>query len=288
MHGALKRLSPEEFPLRLREIPDAPKQLYVEGALPSYDVPWLTIVGSRSCTAYGKQVCRELVSGLRGHNVVIVSGLAYGIDAEAHKAALEAGLTTVAVPGSGLNRDVLYPRAHVALADEIIKAGGALLSELDPEQGAAPWTFPKRNRVMVGLSNAVLLIEAREKSGTLITARLASEYNRDLLAVPGSIFSEESKGVHQFLKLGATPVTTTADILETLGIKTNSATHTHTHANLSQHELLVFHSLSSSPLERDALIAAIELPITEANILLSTMELKGLILEEFGVIRIRQ
>ena len=134
-------------------------------------------------------MCKHLIEGLRGYPIVIVSGLAYGADAAAHRAALEVGLPTVAVPGSGLDWDILYPRANVGLAREILKAGGALLSEEEPETKAADWTFPKRNRVMAGLSRATLIIEAKELSGSLITARLTVEYNRELLVVPGSIFS---------------------------------------------------------------------------------------------------
>src|SRR3990167_1697881 len=132
MKDELKLLSPKQFPPLLRQIPDAPKKLYVRGELPSTERAWLCVVGSRAITNYGRQVCRHLIEGLRGYPIVIVSGLAYGVDAEAHKAALEAGLPAVAVPGSGLGWDVLYPRANVSLAKEILKACGALLSEFEP------------------------------------------------------------------------------------------------------------------------------------------------------------
>ena len=231
---------------------------------------------------------KHLIEGLRGYPVVIVSGLAYGTDAEAHRAALDAGLPTVAVPGSGLDWDVLYPRANVGLAREILKAGGALLSEEKPETKAADYTFPKRNRIMAGLCRAVLIIEAKEQSGSLITARLTVEYNRDLLVVPGSIFSEESKGTHQFLRLGATAVTSPEDILVALGIakRDDAETLASLRADLSEDELRVIEILST-PLARDELIEALELPITDVNILLSTMEIKGLLVEELGVVRVR-
>src|SRR3989344_4795871 len=182
MKDDLKLLSPKDFPPLLREIPDAPKKLYVRGKLPSFNSAWLAVVGSRACTPYGRQALRYLIEGLRGYPVVIVSGLAYGIDAEAHKAALEAKLPTVAVPGSGLDWNVLYPRANVNLAREILKAGlsgqgGALLSEFEPNLKAADYTFPQRNRIMAGLCKAALVVEAKERSGSLITARLATEYN---------------------------------------------------------------------------------------------------------------
>ncbi|MSU74099.1 DNA-protecting protein DprA [Candidatus Kaiserbacteria bacterium] len=288
MSQELKRLSPQEFPPLLREISDPPKQLYLRGEMPSTEHKWLAVVGSRAMTAYGKAACRYLLEGLRGYPIVIVSGLAYGVDAEAHKTALDAGLTTVAVPGSGLDWDALYPRANVGLAREILKAGGALLSEFKPEQKATDYTFPQRNRIMAGLSHATLIIEAKEKSGSLITAKLVTEYNRDLLVVPGSIFSIESKGTHQFLRLGATAATSPEDILVALGIakREGALSLNELRDDLSPDELRVF-EIIHSPVSRDELISNLELPITEANVLLSTMEIKGLIVEELGVVRIR-
>jgi DNA processing protein len=288
MESDLKALAPADFPALLQEIPDRPKRLYLRGELPSSSYKWLAVVGSRACSDYGRRVCRYLIEGLRGYPIVIVSGLAYGIDAEAHRNALDAGLTTVGVPGSGLDWNVLYPRANVALAHEILEKGGALLSEEEPGQRAADYTFPKRNRVMAGMTHATLVIEAKEKSGSLITAKLAAEYNRELLVVPGSIFSEESKGTHQFLRLGATAITSPEDILVALGIekRASASSFSELREDLSPEELRVFEIIASA-VPRDELLSALELPITEANVLLSTMELKGLIVEELGVVRIR-
>ena len=284
MTDELKLLSSSDFPLLLSEIPDPPKQLYVRGKMPSFDHAWLAVVGSRAATAYGRQVCDYLIEGLRGYPIVVVSGLAYGIDACAHKAALNTGLPCVAVPGSGLNWDVMYPRANVNLAKEILKAGGAHLSEFDSDQKAADYTFPQRNRIMAGMCKATLVIEAKERSGSLITARLATEYNRELLVVPGSIFSEASRGTHQFLKLGATPVTEPADILRVLGLDVGLTKSHIDRSDLSFDETRVL-DVISEPCSRDELLAALELPISDANILLSTMEIKGLIKEEFGLVR---
>lgn len=283
MDGVLSKLSPKDFPPLLREIPGAPKQLYVRGALPSFDWKWLAIVGSRAITPYGKQVVRHLIEGLRGYSIVIVSGNCYGVDAEAHSAAMEYGLPTVGVPGSGLNWDVLYPRMNVRLAERILKSGGALLSEFEPDMRATLYTFPKRNRIMAGMCHATLMIEAKEKSGSLITARLTTEYNRELLVVPGSIFSAESRGTHQFLKLGATPVTDAEDILRALNIDV-SKKETAERKDLSEEEKRVL-SLIVSPLSRDELLRALHMPTSEAQVLLSLMEIKGLIVEEYGSIR---
>lgn len=288
MKDGLKQILPADFPPLLREIADPPKQLWVRGDMPSIDKKWLAVVGSRAMTPYGRQAVHYLIEGLRGYPVVIVSGLAYGVDAEAHKTALDSGLTTVAVPGSGLDWNVLYPKAHAGLAREILAAGGCLLSEEKPDAKTMDYMFPKRNRIMVGLSHATLVIEAKEKSGSLITAKLATEYNRELLVVPGSIFSAESRGTHQFLRLGATAATSPDDILVALGISKREGplTLNELRDDLSPDEQRVFEILHS-PAPRDALMDELALPVTEANVLLSTMELKGLIVEELGVVRIK-
>lgn len=281
----LKPYSVHDFPPLLREIKDRPKKIYVRGELPNFDHTWLAVVGSRACTTYGERVVKFLIDGLRGYPVVIVSGLAYGVDALAHRAALDAGLPTVAVPGSGLDWNVLYPKANVGLAREIISKGGALLSEFEPDTKTMDYMFPQRNRIMAGMCKATLVIEAKEKSGSLITAKLAADYNRDLLVVPGSIFSAESKGVHQFLKLGATPITSVEDLLQALGFALREKREI-LRGDVSEDEMRVIDILAS-PVSRDELIDALELPISDVNILLSTMEIKGLIVEELGVVRVR-
>lgn len=285
MADELKSLSPSDFPPLLQQIPDTPKKLYVRGELPSTDRAWLAVVGSRAMTPYGKQVCEYLVSGLAGYPIVIVSGLAFGVDAHALRCALDAGLPSVAVPGSGLDWNTIYPRANVNLAREIITKGGALLSEFEPGQKAADWTFPRRNRVMAGLCSATLMIEAKEKSGSLITAKLTVDYNRELLVVPGSIFSAESAGTHQFLRLGALAVTSPQDILAALGIVAQTS-NALSRNDLSPEEIRVV-EIVSSPLSRDELIRELDIPASQANILLSMMELKGVIVEELGMIRVR-
>lgn len=270
----------KELP-RLVEIPEPPLEVTVRGALPPHNTKCLAVVGSRDYTNYGKQAVEYLIGGLRGYPVSIISGLALGIDALAHKAALENNLYTLAVPGSGIDDTVIYPRNHRGLAHEILKNGGGVLSEFEPTFIAAPWSFPKRNRIMVGLSHAVLLIEAGEKSGTLITARLTADYNRDLLAVPGNIFSKNSVGVHQFIKLGATPITTPEDILIALGIEEKESS-LRTHTSLSKEELLVL-SLLTEPKEQDTLIRALPYAPEMTLMLLMRMELSGAIREQNGV-----
>ena len=270
----IRELSTAETSPLLQEIPDSPKKLYLRGNLPPQGTKCLAVVGSRNYTNYGAQVVEYLISGLKGYPISIISGLALGIDSLAHTAALEYGLYTLSVPGSGLDDYVLYPRRNRGLAMRILKQGGGLLSEFEPDFSATPWSFPQRNRIMAGLSHAVLIIEAAEKSGTLITARLATDYDRDLLVVPGNIFSESTKGTHQFLKLGATPITTPSDILEVLDIEPKSHTKTESALHLSGQEQKVLNVLTQ-PRDRDELIRLLNLPIHEANTLLMQMELQG-------------
>lgn len=275
----IKLLNPSSFRQHhldpLLEIPQPPAQLWYQGALPKADITLLAVVGSREYTTYGKQVVEELIAGLAGYPVGIVSGLALGIDGLAHTAALKHRLYTLAVPGSGLDPSVLYPATHKKLAQDILASGGGLISELSPTTHAAQWTFPQRNRIMAGLCKATLLIEASEKSGTLITARMTVDYNRELLAVPGSIFSKNSYGTHQFLKLGATMVTSASDILLELGIDENETTPNTPH-NLEPEEEKVLKILHE-PQDKDTLLRLLSLPVPQANILLMNMEMKGYI-----------
>src|SRR3989339_303602 len=215
----IEKLPREKFPKALLEIPQPPKELWIIGELPSENLIHLCIVGSRKFTSYGREACEKIIAGLKGYPIVIVSGLAMGIDAIAHKKALSVGLKALVFPGSGLSREAMYPKTNIKLAEEIFNSGGCFLSEFEPDFKATLWSFGRRNRLMAGISKAVLIIEAEERSGTLITARLKTEYNRELLVVPGSIFSPNSKGTNKLLRLGATPVTSSEDVREALGFE---------------------------------------------------------------------
>lgn len=277
MSFPLQNLLAEEFPPLLREIPQPPTDLNYRGQLPPPDLKLLAIVGSRKYTSYGKEVVEHLVAGLKNHPIGIVSGLALGIDGLAHEAALRHRLYTLAIPGGGLDDSVLYPRQHTRLASQILEAGGGLLSEFDPFFTPTKWSFTQRNRLVAGISNATLIIEAAEQSGTLITARLTVDYNRELLVVPGNIFSKNMAGNHQFLKLGATPVTEAADILAVFGIDAAEETaKTLSLPSLDPLELKVI-ALLHEPQERDLLIRQLDLPTPEAAALLMQMEMKDLI-----------
>jgi DNA processing protein len=280
------KLTEEQFPSALLEIPQPPKTLYMRGKLPPKDYIYLAVVGSRKYTSYGKDVCEKLIRGLKGYPIVIVSGLAMGIDSIAHKTALEVGLLTLSFPGSGLDNSVLHPRSNIRLAQQIVDSGGCLISELAPHWKATIYSFPQRNRLMAGISKAVLIIEAQEKSGTLVTARMALDYNRDVLSVPGSIFSENSKGTNKLIHQGATPVTSSEEVLDALGftVEKPSQSEAEKYASCSKEEKKII-ELLFEPMERDELVRESGMNIADANALLSIMEIKELIKEELGEIR---
>lgn len=284
MKFEIRELEAGEFPLGLKEIPQPPKTLNYRGNLPPPGISLLSIVGSRKYTNYGKQVVDELLSGLKGYSIGIVSGLAIGIDSLAHEAALKNNIYTLAIPGSGLNDEVIYPSQHKNLARKILEAGGGLLSEFEPSFKATKWSFPQRNRLVAGISQATLLIEAGEKSGTLITARMTIDYNRDLMVVPGNIFSANSHGVHQFLKLGAIPVTSSYDMLEVLKIETKEKEPIQSSLQLSPTEQIIINNLQE-PTHRDELIRKTNLPTNEATQILMMMELQGHIASNQNIYR---
>lgn len=281
----LKVLEKNKIPKDLREIPQPPKKLYIAGSLPNEDLVCLAVVGSRKATSYGRDAVKKLISGLKGYPIAIVSGLAVGIDSFAHEAALDAGLFPVAFPGSGISENTLYPISNLRLAEKIITAGGCIVSEFPPEMKAELYTFPMRNRLMAGLSKASLIIEAQEKSGTLITARMALDYNRDVLAVPGPINSEYSKGTNRLIRQGATPITCSDDILEALGFKVDDESKQKNLFDDASPEEKKILKILTEPLERDELIRKMKMPTGRANAMLSVMEIKGLIKEELGEIR---
>lgn len=280
MSAVVRQLARDEYPGTLNEIPDAPPTLFIRGELPTPELKLLTVVGSRALSPYGRDVCAHLIRGLAGYPICIVSGLALGTDTCAHQAALKAGLHTIAVPGSGLDTSVIYPRANAGLAKDILAAGGALLSEHQPLHRARVFDFPSRNRIMAGMADAVLLIEAAERSGTLITARLAGEYNKELLCVPHRINDSHGVGNHQFLRLGATLVYEPSHILEALHIQEQEQ-ESYTPPTLNEAEKRLYNALSA-PLTKDELIRASGLPIGEALTALASLELSGLITETLG------
>lgn len=286
MDFKIEKIGPESYPDALCQIPDVPEMLYSVGAPLDKDGLYLSVVGSRANSSYGADACAKLIRGLERSGIVIVSGLALGIDSVAHRAALAAGLKTIAFPGSGLGEKALYPSTNVALAKEILAKGGTLLSEYPPDMRSMQYMFPARNRLMSGISKAVLVIEAAKKSGTLITARLALDYNREVLAVPGNITSPNALGPNLLIKQGAVVITRSEDILEVFGMKQDTlfSEKEDELAHLSEAEQSLL-DLLVEPMPRDDIQGPLGMSVSEANSLLSAMELKGLIKEEYGEVR---
>ena len=262
----------DELPSLLRAIHDPPRRLYLrgDGDPQLLSRPAVAVVGARACSPYGAQVARMLGRELAGAGVVIVSGLARGVDGEAHRGALEADGHTVAVLGCGIDRD--YPAAHAALA-RTIGERSLLVSEYEPGVEPAPWRFPARNRIVAGLCAATVVVEARERSGALITADFALEDGREVFAVPGEITSALSAGTNALLRLGATPLTSAGDVLEALGIESQprpAATDP---------------LLQLLPATADELVRATGLAPGEIAAALAELELSGLAAEGDGTYR---
>ncbi len=281
MHFPIRQIGAGELPELLSHISDPPKTLRVRGSIPKHSAA-LAIVGSRKHSTYGRAACERLIEGLRDYPVLIVSGLALGIDGIAHEAALRAGLPTAAVLPSGAADGSLYPPSHRNLARRILEGGGALLSEFEDNFSPQAWSFPQRNRIMAGMSHATLIVEASERSGTLITARLALEYNREVLVIPHPIGTDMGAGGNRLLREGATLIRSAEDILESLGLAPNEK-ETVAPAHLSSDEQAVFDALLE-PLEREELMERTQLPATRANIAISSLLIKGLACERMGKI----
>lgn len=277
----IKKLTSENIPKRIKEIPDFPTQLYIAGKLAPANLKNLVIVGSRKHSSYGKQVVQDIIAGLAGYPINIVSGLALGLDALAHEEALRHGMHTTAFVGSGLSPRALHPQTNIRLAEKIVESGGCLLSEYEPDFKATQYSFPQRNRLKAAYAHAVLIIEAEEKSGTLITARMALDYNRDVLVIPGSIYSATSRGTNWLLSQGAHPVTRSDDVLRYLGFEVRDK---FTRTDISEEEQVIFDILRE-PLTRDEIIRNCNGTTEEINSLLMKMELRNLILEDAGYFR---
>ncbi len=211
------KIADSEYPALLKEIPNAPKMFYLLGELPPDDLIKIAIVGTRKASSAGRRFAKELAQKLAEYGAVIVSGLAMGIDTAAHEGAILAGGKTIAVLANGL--DTIYPAQNENLAKKILDYGGAIISEYPPQTPSFPNQFLERNRIVSGLSIATIVIEAPERSGSLVTARLAAEQGREVFIAPGSIDNPNYRGSHQLIRDGARLVTSIEDIMEDLGDK---------------------------------------------------------------------
>lgn len=265
-----------EYPQYLKHIHDAPKTLYVRGCVPT-DAICIGVVGTRKNTSYGKAVTEKLVSDLVSYNIVIVSGLAFGIDAIAHRATMDAGGKTIAVLGSGVDDESIAPRSHLPLAQHILETGGSIVSEYPPQTPPYKTHFPQRNRIISGLSIATLVIEAPQKSGALITAFAALEQNREVFAVPADIIRPNSYGTNRLLKMGATPVTEVSDILKALGYQDQTKAVSQQYKPENQCEEIILKILSHKAAFADEIIRQSRMEASEINSALSMLEIKGVI-----------
>lgn len=294
----------------LLEIHDTPKSLNFkvkdENILQDFlnkkfnggDYKILTIVGSRRYSNYGKDIVEYILKGLRGQKIIIVSGLALGIDALAHAGAIKNELKTISFPGSGLGENIIYPATNRNLANQILETENLLISEYEEKSKSQIYYFPERNRLMAAISDAVLIIEASEKSGTLITARLAMEYNKNVGVIPNNILSEGSIGSNKLIRDGAMPILHFTDVLELLQIQQTTESVLSSQDNLknileslTEIEKVIFKKiLKEGNLDKEILLNKLakenKIKHTEAIVALMSLEINGLIKEELGEIRI--
>lgn len=271
----------EAYPERLKAIDQPPPVLYLRGEVLPQDRLAVAIVGTRRITAYGRQVTEDLAACLAQNGVTVVSGLARGVDAVAHQAALKAGGRTIAVLGSGVDR--VYPPENAALAQKVI-ASGALVSDYAPGTPPEASNFPPRNRIISGLAAAVVIVEAGETSGALITAQFAADQGREVFAVPGNILAVQSKGTNRLIAQGARPMLTVRDVVDALdlaGVSEQLAVRAAVPGNETETQLLQV--LSSEPLHVDEIRLRTGLPIERVSATLVMMELKGLVRQVGGM-----
>lgn len=262
------------YPKLLKEIKNAPEVLYVKGNLNS-DEQCFAIVGTRRCSDYGKQVALEIAGDLAEAGLTIVSGLAPGIDTAAHQAVVERNRRTIAVLGTGVDEESIYPQSNLKLAREILQTGGALISEYPPGTRGTQFTFPQRNRIISGLSLGTLVVEAKQKSGALITADWARKQKRKIFAVPGPIYSLNSKGCHYLIKNGAKLVENANDILRELNLKLRRSDLRKTTVGENEEENLILNILKEGALDVEKIIEETNLSAQKATSILAILEIQG-------------
>lgn len=275
-------LQDNDYPANLKEIFNPPPILYYRGSIDFLNNICLAVVGTRKFSNYGRQVTEDIVASLAKNGITIISGLALGIDSIAHKACLDASGKTVAVLGSGADKQCVYPSSNRYIADKIINSGGGIISEYPIGTNPTKYTFPMRNRIVSGLTRAVLVIEAPKNSGSLITAKYALDQNRDVFAIPGNIYGTNSQGTNQLIKDGAKLITNGDDILQELNIQIVFSEIDTKQKIDTEEEKIVLDLLSRDPLHIDKIKKMSTLNI---NVLLSTltlMEIKGLIKDTGG------
>lgn len=272
----------KQYPAALKETSDAPAILYYQGDLKAFSPPMIALIGSRKSTKYGVEVTQKIVKELAAAPVSIVSGLALGIDSVAHRASLSNNIPTIAVLGNGL--DKVYPPSHSNLAAEIVRSGGLVISEFPVNTPTYPAHFPMRNRIIAGLSLGVVIIEAVSSSGSLITAKAALAYDREIFAVPHSIFSQTGIGPNSLIKNGAIPVWSGYQILEELNIKYDLLSSRK--IIFTDEDKKFINLLHRNPLTVDEIALNLNLPISTITAKLVMLEMKGILINLGGRYRI--
>ncbi len=267
-------ISDISYPKLLKEIKNPPKVLYYKGKIEP-DENCFAIVGTRRCSDYGKRVALEIAGDLAEAGLTIVSGLAPGIDTFSHQAVVERRKRTIAVLGTGLDKESIYPQSNLKLAEKILETGGCLLSEYPTGTPGSKITFPQRNRIISGLSLGVLVVEAKEKSGTLITANFAFSQKRKVFAVPGSIHSLNSRGPHYLIKRGAKLVESAQDILKELSIESIAPKTKEKVSGENQEENLILNALEEESLYIDKIIEKTNLNAAIVAGTLAILEIKS-------------
>lgn len=270
------KITDKNYPVQLKTLSDAPKVLYYRGVLPTDDEKMVAVVGTRRSSSYGEQATFKITGDLVNAGVSIVSGMAPGIDTFAHRACVERGKRTIAILGTGLDEKSIYPQENLELSRQIVKNGGCLISEYASGTPGYLGHFPQRNRIVVALSLGVVVIEAKEKSGSLITARLAQEQKKKLFAVPGSIYTLNAKGPNKLIKAGATLVESAQDVLDVLGIETSHFAETSQDLDAATpQEAAIFAALQEESLYIDKIIEKTKLPAPIVGSTLALMEISG-------------
>lgn len=264
----------------LPHIPDPPKKLFIRGKLPAKRVKTVAIVGTRKPSTYGREIATKIASECAKNGIVVVSGLALGIDSIAHRAAIDSGGKTIAILANGV--DKIYPRSHEDLGQKILQTNGAILSEYPNNTPARPWQFLARNRIVSGLADAVVIIEAASRSGTLSTANHALDQGKEIFAVPGNITSPLSAGCNQLIKNGANPLTSVEDLLDFL-IPDRFEKQTQLFKGDTREENVILEFLSKNgTTSSDVIIKQTKLSASEFNQAITMLELKGLALNNGG------
>lgn len=271
-----KRITIEDkdYPEPLRRIKNPPKILYFRGEIRKEE-PCFGVVGTRRYSVYGRQAVSDIVGKLAEAGLTIVSGLAPGIDTFSHQACVERKKRTIAVLGTGLDEESIYPQSNIALSRKILETGGCLISELPPGTSGSKFTFPKRNRIISGLSQGVLIVEAKIKSGSLITANYAFEQNRKVFAVPGPIYSFNSTGPNRLIKRGAKLVDNVNDILQELNLPVSENKNNESSNIENQEKYLILKALKEESLYIDKIIEKTKLNATTVVSILAVLEIEG-------------